>query len=199
MKTPRNYIIPTVYEFTENGMRASDIYSKLLDERVVFLNGEVNEFNTNLIVSQLLYLESVDPEKDITLYIHSPGGCVHSGLQVIDTMRLIKPDVSTMVTGMAASMGFLIASAGAEGKRFALPNAYFMAHQISYGASGNQQDIAVTYENAKELNEVVIKIMAENCGKTVAQIKKDTIRDKWMNAKAAVKYGVIDKVITSRE
>lgn len=194
MANIKNMIIPTVYETTERGTRASDIYSKLLDDRIIMLNEDINEYSTNLVMSQMLYLASVSDE-DITLYVNSPGGSVHDGLQIIDTIRTIKPEVATIVTGLAASMGFAIASSGAKGKRYALPNAQFMAHQVSAGTYGNVQDMTASFEHTKKLNTLLMDIIGENCGITGKKLKKLTERDLWLDATEAIKFGVIDKIV----
>lgn len=197
----RNVIIPTVFEITTQGMRSYDIYSRLLNDRVIFVNGEIEEVMATNIVAQLLFLESEDPDSDIYLYINSPGGSVIDGLSIMDTMKFIKPDVCTVVTGMAASMGFAILSHGAKGKRFALPHAQIMAHMVSSGAGGHIKDMEKSYEHSKYINELLMKIMAENIGMDVAKLKKEIDRDKWLDAEGALKFGelgVIDKIITNR-
>jgi ATP-dependent Clp protease protease subunit len=198
----KNIIIPTVFEITTQGVRSYDIYSRLLNDRVIFVNGEVEENMAANIVAQMLFLESEDPDSDIYLYINSPGGSVIDGLSIMDTMKFIKPDVCTVVTGMAASMGFAILSHGAKGKRYALPNAQIMAHMVSSGAGGHIKDMEKSYEHSKYINELLMSIMAENIGMDKDKLKKEIDRDKWLNSEQALKFGklgVIDKVIASRE
>lgn len=193
-----SYLVPTVLEKTAQGERAYDIYSRLLKDRIILLSGPVNDDIASLVIAQLIFLENEDPKKDITLYINSPGGSVHSGLGIIDTMNFIKSDVSTVCIGMAASMGAMILSAGAKGKRFVLPNSEVMIHQPLGGAEGQASDIEIAARNILKIKEVLYKMLAKNTGKTLAQIEKDADRNYWMGADEAVKYGIVDKVITKR-
>jgi ATP-dependent Clp protease protease subunit len=191
-------LVPMVVEQSGRGERAYDIYSRLLKERVIFLVGPVNDQMANLIVAQLLFLESENPDKDISLYINSPGGSVSAGLAIFDTMNFIKPDVSTLCTGMAASMGAFLLAAGAKGKRFSLPNSRIMIHQPSGGSQGQASDIEIQAKEILYLRERLNKILAERTGKTMEQIHKDTDRDRFMSGDEAADYGLIDKVLTSR-
>ena len=191
-------LVPMVVEQSGRGERAYDIYSRLLKERVIFLVGPVNDQMANLIVAQLLFLESENPDKDISLYINSPGGSVSAGLAIFDTMNFIKPDVSTLCTGMAASMGAFLLAAGAKGKRFSLPNSRIMIHQPSGGSQGQASDIEIQAKEILYLRERLNKILAERTGKTMEQIHKDTDRDRFMSGEDAAEYGLIDKVLTSR-
>jgi ATP-dependent Clp protease protease subunit len=191
-------LVPMVVEQSGRGERAYDIYSRLLKERVIFLVGPVNDQMANLIVAQLLFLESENPDKDISLYINSPGGSVSAGLAIFDTMNFIKPDVSTLCTGMAASMGAFLLSAGAKGKRFSLPNSRIMIHQPSGGSQGQASDIEIQAKEILYLRERLNRIMADNTGKTIEEIHKDTDRDRFMSGDEAAAYGLIDKVLTSR-
>ena len=191
-------LVPMVVEQSGRGERAYDIYSRLLKERVIFLVGPVNDQMANLIVAQLLFLESENPDKDISLYINSPGGSVSAGLAIFDTMNFIKPDVSTLCTGMAASMGAFLLAAGANGKRFSLPNSRIMIHQPSGGSQGQASDIEIQAKEILYLRERLNKILAERTGKTMEQIHKDTDRDRFMSGDEAAEYGLIDKVLTSR-
>jgi ATP-dependent Clp protease protease subunit len=191
-------LVPMVIEQSGRGERAYDIYSRLLKERVIFLVGPVNDQMANLIVAQLLFLESENPDKDISLYINSPGGSVSAGLAIFDTMNFIKPDVSTLCTGLAASMGAFLLAAGAKGKRFSLPNSRVMIHQPSGGSQGMASDIEIQAKEILYLRERLARIMAENTGQSVEQIHKDTDRDRFMSAEESVEYGLIDRVLTSR-
>ena len=191
-------LIPTVIESTGRGERAFDIYSRLLKDRIIFVNGPVEDHMSSLIVAQLLFLESEDQEKDIYMYINSPGGVITSGMAIYDTMNYIKPDVATMCVGQAASMGAFLLSAGAKGKRSALPNARIMIHQPSGGAQGQATDIVIQAEEIVRVKKNLNEILAKNCGKTLKEIEADTERDNFMNADQSVKYGIIDKVIQSR-
>jgi len=196
MKPQNSILIPTVIEKTAGGERAYDIYSRLLKERIIFLGSAVDDTSANLIIAQLLFLESEDPKKEIKLYINSPGGSVYSGLAVIDTMHLVKPDVSTIVVGMAASMGALIASQGEKGKRFALPNAKIMMHQPSSGYEGTQADIEIGAREILRVRGDLDAMLAKATGHTVTKIHQDTDRDFWMTAKEAKAYGLIDSIIS---
>jgi ATP-dependent Clp protease protease subunit len=191
-------MVPMVVEQSGRGERAYDIYSRLLKERVIFLVGPVNDQAANLIVAQLLFLESENPDKDISLYINSPGGSVSAGMAIFDTMQFIKPDVSTLCTGLAASMGAFLLAAGAKGKRFSLPNSRIMIHQPLGGAQGQASDIEIQAREILYLRERLNGILAEKTGQTIEQIAKDTDRDNFMSAEAAADYGLIDKVLTHR-
>jgi ATP-dependent Clp protease, protease subunit len=191
-------LVPMVIEQSGRGERAYDIYSRLLKERVIFLVGPVNDQMANLIVAQLLFLESENPDKDISLYINSPGGSVSAGLAIFDTMNFIKPDVSTLCTGMAASMGAFLLAAGAKGKRFSLPESRIMIHQPSGGSQGQASDIEIQAKEILYLRERLNRILAEKTGQTVEQIHKDTDRDRFLSGEEAVAYGLIDKVLTKR-
>lgn len=187
--------MPYVIEKTGRGERSYDIYSRLLKDRIVMLSGEVNDAVATSVVAQLLFLEADDPEKDIYFYINSPGGSVTAGMSMYDTMQFIKPDVSTICIGQAASMGAFLLSAGTKGKRYSLPNSRIMIHQPSGGAQGQASDIQIQAQEIQRLKEILNKVLAKNCGKTVKQIEKDTERDYFMSAEDSVKYGIIDKVI----
>ena len=191
-------LVPMVVEQSGRGERAYDIYSRLLKERVIFMVGPVNDQMANLIVAQLLFLESENPDKDISLYINSPGGSVSAGLAIFDTMNFITPDVSTLCTGLAASMGAFLLAAGAKGKRFSLPNSRVMIHQPSGGSQGMASDIEIQAKEILYLRERLARIMADNTGQTIEQIHKDTDRDRFMSAEESVEYGLIDRVLTSR-
>jgi ATP-dependent Clp protease protease subunit len=190
--------IPMVIEQSGRGERAFDIYSRLLKERVIFLVGPVNDQSANLVVAQLLFLESENPDKDVALYINSPGGSVYAGMAIYDTMRFIKPEVSTLCTGLAASMGAFLLAAGTKGKRFSLPNSRIMIHQPSGGAQGQASDIQIQAREILDLRGRLNQMLAENTGQTVERIGIDTERDNFMSAADAVTYGLIDKVLTSR-
>lgn len=192
-------LVPMVVEQTSRGERSYDIYSRLLKERIIFLGSEVNDVTANLIVAQLLFLEAEDPDKDIQFYINSPGGSVSAGFAIYDTMQYIKPDVSTICIGMAASMGAFLLTAGAKGKRFALPNADIMIHQPLGGTRGQAEDIRIQAEKIIELRERINRILADRTGQHLDKIKKDTDRDYYMTAQEAKEYGIIDEVITSRK
>ena len=197
--SPRNQIlVPTVIEKTSMGERAYDIYSRLLKERIIFVSGEVEDTMANLIVAQLLFLESESKDKDITLYVNSPGGSVTSGFAIIDTMKLVKADVSTVVVGMAASMGALIASQGTKGKRFALPNSKIMMHQPSSGFQGTSADIEISARETLKMRHRLDEMLADATGKSVEEIHRDTDRDFWLSADEAAVYGVIDSVIAGQ-
>lgn len=191
-------LIPMVIEQSGRGERAYDIYSRLLKERVVFLVGPVNEVSANLIVAQLLFLESENPDKDIYFYINSPGGSVSAGLAIYDTMQFIKPDVSTLCIGQAASMGAFLLGAGAKGKRFVLPNSRVMIHQPMGGFQGQASDIEIHAKEILYLRARLNKLMADHTGQDIATIEKDTDRDNFMSAEEAVSYGIVDKVLVSR-
>ena len=191
-------LVPYVVEQTSRGERSYDIFSRLLNDRIVMLSEEVNDTTASLIVAQLLYLEAQDPDKDIQFYINSPGGSVTAGLAIYDTMQYIKPDVSTICIGMAASMGAFLLSSGAKGKRIALPNAEIMIHQPSGGSQGQATDIQIQAEQILKIKKKLNEILAENTGKDIAVIERDTERDHFMTAEEAREYGLIDKVIYKR-
>mgnify|MGYP004607742935 CR=1 FL=1 len=191
-------LVPVVVEQTSRGERSYDIYSRLLNDRIVFLSEEVNDVTASLVVAQLLYLESQDPDKDISFYINSPGGSITSGMAIYDTMQYIKPDVSTICVGMAASMGAFLLSAGAKGKRLALPNSEIMIHQPLGGAQGQATDIKIHAERILKIRDNLNQILAQNTGKPLEVIQRDTERDNFMSAQDAMEYGLIDKVITHR-
>ncbi|MBE9549267.1 MAG: ATP-dependent Clp endopeptidase proteolytic subunit ClpP [Proteobacteria bacterium] len=191
-------LVPIVVEQTARGERQFDIYSRLLKERVVFIVGQIEDHMANLIVAQLLFLESENPDKDIHLYINSPGGSVSAGMAIYDTMQFIKPDVSTMCIGQAASMGAFLLTAGAEGKRFALPHSRMMIHQPLGGFQGQASDIDIHAREILSIRERLNKIMAKHTGQSIKQISQDTDRDNFMSADESVKYGLIDEVISSR-
>lgn len=191
-------LVPMVIEQTGRGERSYDIFSRLLKERIIFVSGEVNDTMADLVVAQLLFLEAEDPEKDIQMYINSPGGNVTSGFAIFDTMNHIKPDVSTICVGLAASMGAILLTAGKKGKRFALPNADIMIHQPLGGSQGQAEDIKIQAEKILETRERLNKILAERTDQPLEKIEKDTDRDFFMSAEKAVEYGLIDKVLESR-
>lgn len=188
-------LIPTVIEKGPLGERVYDIYSRLLKERIVFLGGTMDDQLANSIIAQLLFLEHENPKKDIMMYINSPGGSVHAGLAVYDTMRHIQPDVSTICVGMAASMGAFLLAGGEKGKRFALPNSRIMIHQVMGGAEGQASDIEITAKEIVRVKQLLNKIMAENTGKPIKTVEKDTDRDYYMTSEEARKYGIIDRII----
>ncbi len=191
-------LIPYVIEQSPRGERSFDIYSRLLNDRVVFLGEEVTDASANSVVAQLLHLESVDPDKDISLYINSPGGSVTAGLAIYDTMQFIKPDVSTICIGQCASMGAVLLAAGAPGKRFALPNSRVMIHQPSGGAQGKQSDIAIVAEEILKIRDQLNGILAKHTGQTIDKIQEDTEKDNFMSAEEAKAYGLVDDVVKSR-
>ena len=191
-------LIPMVIEQSGRGERAYDIYSRLLKERIIFLVGPINDGMANLVVAQLLFLESENPDKDIHLYINSPGGSVSAGMAMYDTMQFIKPDVSTLCTGLAASMGAFLLCAGAKGKRFALPNARVMIHQPSGGFSGQASDIEIHAKEVLYLKRKLNEMMAQHTGQSIEAIDRDTDRDNFMSAEDAVKYGLVDRVLKNR-
>ena len=191
-------LVPYVVEQTSRGERSYDIYSRLLNDRIIILSEEVNDTTASLIIAQMLYLEAQDPDKDIQFYINSPGGVITSGLAIYDTMQYIKCDVSTICIGMAASMGAVLLSAGAKGKRLALPNAEIMIHQPSGGAQGQATDIQIMARRIQDMKQKLNAILAENTGKPLEQIAADTERDHFMTAEEAQAYGIIDKVIYKR-
>ena len=192
-------LVPYVIESTNKGERSYDIYSRLLKERIIFLGEEVNDVTASLIVAQLLFLESEDPNKDISFYINSPGGSVTAGMAIYDTMQYIKCDVSTICIGMAASMGAFLLAGGAKGKRFALPNSEIMIHQPSGGARGQATEIQIVAENIVKIKKKLNEMLAANTGKPYEQVAQDTERDNYMSAQEAKEYGLIDDVITNRQ
>lgn len=192
-----NYI-PYVIEQTSKGERSYDIFSRLLKDRIIFISGEIDDNTANLVVAQLLFLEAENPDKDINIYINSPGGSITAGMAIYDTMEYIKPDVSTICVGMAASMGAFLLAAGANGKRFALPNAEVMIHQPLGGAKGQASDIKIQATRILKMREDINRILSEKTGKPYEQIEKDTDRDFFMTAQEAVEYGLIDKVFVKR-
>jgi ATP-dependent Clp protease protease subunit len=191
-------LVPMVIEKTGLGERSYDIYSRLLNDRIVFLSDEVNDVTASLVVAQLLYLEAQDPDKDISLYINSPGGSISAGMAIYDTMNFIKCDVSTICVGMAASMGAFLLAAGAEGKRFALPNSEIMIHQPLGGAQGQASDIKIQAEHILKIRKKLNEMLAKKPGKSIEEIERDTDRDNWLSADEAKDYGLIDKVIEKR-
>ena len=191
-------LVPTVIESTNRGERAYDIYSRLLNDRIVFLSDEVNDVTASLVVAQLLFLEAQDPDKDIYLYINSPGGSVTAGFAIYDTMNYIKCDVSTICIGMAASMGAFLLSSGAKGKRFALPNSEIMIHQPLGGMQGQASDIKIHADHIMKTRDTLNRILSENTGKPLSDIERDTDRDNFLSAAAAAEYGLIDQVIAKR-
>lgn len=192
---PTSYLVPTVVEQTGEGERAFDIYSRLLNERIIFLGEDVNEHTANLVVAQLIHLAYEDPKKDIKLYINSPGGSVYDGFAIYDTMQYIAPDVQTIGIGVQASMGAFLLSSGAKGKRFVLPNSRIMIHQPSSGTQGKITDQEISLREGIYLKQRLNEILAKNTGQKIETIEKDTDRDRWMGAEEAVKYGIADAVI----
>ena len=192
-------LVPVVVEQTSRGERSYDIYSRLLNDRIIFLSDEVNDVTASLVVAQLLYLEAQDPDKDIYLYINSPGGSISAGMAIYDTMNYIKCDVSTICVGMAASMGAFLLSSGTKGKRFALPNAEVMIHQPLGGMQGQASDIKIHADHIIRIREKLNRLLAEQTGKPLKTIEKDTERDNFMTADEAAEYGLVDKVITKKE
>ena len=195
----KNNLVPMVVEQTSRGERAFDIFSRLLKDRIIFIVGGIDDYVANLVVAQLLFLESEDPKKDIFMYINSPGGVITSGLSILDTMNYLKCDVSTVCFGQAASMGAVLLSCGAKGKRFALPNSRVMIHQPLGGARGQATDIEIQAKEILTLKEKLNKILAEKTNQSLKKIASDTERDYFMNAEEAVKYGLVDEVLTKRK
>ncbi|MEN9614384.1 MAG: hypothetical protein RLZZ347_691 [Candidatus Parcubacteria bacterium] len=193
-----SYLIPTVIEKTNNGERAYDIYSRLLKENIIFLGGAIDDHVANIIVAQLLFLQSEDPKKQINMYINSPGGSVTAGLAIIDTMNNIKNPVATYCVGIAASMGAMILSCGQKGKRYVLPNAEVMIHQPLGGVEGQASDIAISAKHILRTREKLYSILSKNTGKTLAEVEKDGDRDYWMTAEEAKKYGIIDEIVKTK-
>ena len=198
MSVEKGALIPYIVEQTSRGERSYDIYSRLLEDRIIFLSGEIDDAVANTVVAQLIYLEAKDPSKDISLYINSPGGSVSAGLAIYDTMNYIKCDVSTICIGMAASMGAFLLSSGAKGKRYALPNSEIMIHQPLGGAQGQASDIKIAAEHILRTREKLNQILAQNSGKSIFQIEIDTDRDNFLSAQQALEYGLIDKVFIKR-
>ena len=194
----KNALVPYIVEQTSRGERSYDIYSRLLEDRIIFLSGEIDDAVANTVVAQLIYLEAKDPQKDISLYINSPGGSVSAGLAIYDTMNYIKCDVSTICIGMAASMGAFLLSSGQKGKRYALPNSEIMIHQPLGGAQGQASDIKIAAEHILRTKQKLNEILAKNSGKPLAQIERDTDRDNYLSAEEALEYGLIDKVFVKR-
>ncbi|MDE5943063.1 MAG: ATP-dependent Clp endopeptidase proteolytic subunit ClpP [Clostridia bacterium] len=194
----RNALVPYIVEQTSRGERSYDIYSRLLEDRIIFLSGEIDDAVANTVVAQLIYLEAKDPQKDISLYINSPGGSVSAGLAIYDTMNYIKCDVSTICIGMAASMGAFLLSSGAKGKRYALPNSEIMIHQPLGGAQGQASDIKIAAEHILRTKQKLNTILSQNSGRPLAEIERDTDRDNYLSAQQAQDYGLIDKVFYKR-
>ncbi|WDV46250.1 ATP-dependent Clp endopeptidase proteolytic subunit ClpP [Clostridiaceae bacterium M8S5] len=192
-------LVPVVVEQTNRGERSYDIYSRLLKDRIIFLSDQVNDVTASLVVAQLLFLEAEDPDKDIQLYINSPGGSITAGMAIYDTMQYIKPDVSTICIGMCASMGAFLLAAGEKGKRYALPNAEIMIHQPLGGTQGQAEDIRIHAERIIKARKTLNQILSERTGQSLETVEKDTDRDNFMSAEEAKEYGLIDKVITSRK
>ena len=192
----KSYLVPTVVEKTPDGERAFDIYSRLLNERIIFLGEEVNEHTANIVVAQMLYLAYDDPTADISLYINSPGGSVYDGMAIYDTMNLVKPDVATYGIGLQASMGAFLLSSGAKGKRYVLPHAKVMIHQPSSGTRGKVTDMEIDLLESLDVKEMLAKILAKNTGQKLSKVKLDMERDYWMNPDEAKKYGLVDEVLT---
>ncbi|MBQ3041813.1 MAG: ATP-dependent Clp endopeptidase proteolytic subunit ClpP [Clostridia bacterium] len=192
-------LIPMVVDSTDKGERSYDIFSRILEDRIIFLSGEITDEVANLVVAQLIYLESKDPTKDIFIYINSPGGSVTAGMAIYDTMNYIRCDVATICVGMAASMGAFLLSSGTKGKRFALPNAEIMIHQVLGGARGQATDVAIQTQQLLKTKNKLNRILAENTGKDIAQVERDTERDNYLTAQEAMEYGLIDQVFTKRK
>ncbi len=195
----KDMLIPMVVEQTNRGERSYDIYSRLLEDRIIFVNGEINDQTANLVIAQMIYLEGKDPDKDIMMYINSPGGSVVAGLAIYDTMNYIKCDVCTICVGMAASMAAVLLSSGAKGKRFALPNSEIMIHQPLGGFQGQASDIKIHADHIMKTKKLLNKILAENSGANIEKLEKDTDRDNYMSAEEAKKYGLIDKIYAKRQ
>lgn len=194
-ETMKNYLVPNVIVRTSDGERGYDIYSRLLEDRIIFLGEDVNEMTANVVVAQLLHLANEDPNADISLYINSPGGSVYDGLAIYDTMQFIKPDVATYGIGLQASMGAFLLSSGAKGKRFLLPSSRIMIHQPSSGTQGKVSDQEISLRESVRIKKLLNEILAKNTGQKLAKIEKDADRDFWMDAEEAVKYGIVDKVL----
>ena len=198
MENTKNVLIPYVVERTSSGERSYDLYSRLLEDRIIFLSGEIDDAVANTVVAQLIFLEGKDPTKDISLYINSPGGSVSAGMAIYDTMNYVKCDVSTICIGLAASMGAFLLAAGAKGKRYALKNSEIMIHQPLGGAQGQASDIKIQAEHILKIKDKMNRILAENTGRTVQEIERDTDRDNYLSADEAQRYGLIDKVFFKR-
>lgn len=194
----KSSLVPMVVEQTNRGERSYDIYSRLLEDRIIFLTGEINDVSADIVIAQLIYLEGKDPDKDISLYINSPGGSVTAGMGIYDTMNYIKCDVSTFCVGMAASMGSFLLSSGAKGKRFSLPNSEVMIHQPLGGFQGQASDIKIQADHIMRIKSRMNKILSDNTGKSIEQIEKDVDRDNYMTAQEALEYGLIDKIFHKR-
>lgn len=194
----KSSLVPMVIEQTNRGERSYDVYSRLLEDRIIFLTGEVNDISADLVIAQLLHLEGKDPDKDISLYINSPGGSVTAGMGIFDTMNYIKCDVSTICVGIAASMGAFLLSAGAKGKRYCLPNSEVMIHQPLGGTQGQASDIAIAAEHILRTKKRMNTILSENCNQPLEKVEKDTDRDYYMTAQEALEYGIVDKVFSKR-
>ena len=199
MKDIQSALVPMVIEQTPRGERSFDIYSRLLKERVIFLSGPVEDYMSNLIVAQLLFLESENPEKDISIYINSPGGSISAGLAIYDTMQFISPSISTLCIGQAASMGAILLAGGDKGKRFALPNSRIMIHQPLGGFQGQASDFEINAKEILHMKKVMNEILAKHTGKTIKKIEKDTDRDNFLDTSAAISYGLVDSVLDKRE
>ena len=199
MKEIESALIPMVIEQTPRGERSFDIYSRLLKERVIFLSGPVDDYMSNLVVAQLLFLESENPDKDISIYINSPGGSISAGLAIYDTMQFISPSISTMCIGQAASMGAILLAGGNNGKRFALPNSRIMIHQPLGGFQGQASDFEIHAKEILHMKKVVNHILAKHTGQTIKKIEKDTDRDNFLDAEAAVQYGIVDSILNTRD
>jgi ATP-dependent Clp protease protease subunit len=191
-------LIPTVIEKSQYGERAYDIYSRLLKERIIFLGGQINDITANSIIAQMLFLASKDPEKDIQLYINTPGGSVTAGMAIYDTMQYVKPDISTVCVGLAASMGATLLAAGAKNKRFALPNSQIMLHQVAGGVSGQASEIEITAKQIIKIKEKLNNILSKHTGQPLKKVEKDTDRDFYLTSEEAKEYGIIDKVIQTK-
>lgn len=196
---PRNALVPMVIEQTNRGERSYDIFSRLLNDRIIFLSDEVNDVTASLVVAQMLFLEAQDPDKDISFYINSPGGSISAGMAIYDTMQFIKCDVSTICVGMAASMGSFLLAGGTKGKRFSLPNSEILIHQPSGGTEGQASDMLIAAEHIKKTREKLNHILAQNTGRTYEELCRDTDRDNWMSAQEAMEYGLIDHIYTTRK
>lgn len=194
----KNNLVPMVIEQTNRGERSYDIYSRLLEDRIIFLTGEINDLSADIVIAQLIYLEGKDPEKDISLYINSPGGSVTSGMAIYDTMNYIKCDVSTICVGMAASMGAFLLSSGAKGKRFSLPNSEIMIHQPLGGAQGQASDIKIQADHIMKIKDRMNRILSANTSQPLKKIEKDVDRDNYMTAEEALKYGIVDRIFDKR-
>ena len=199
MNEIKSALIPMVIEQTPRGERSFDIYSRLLKERVIFLSGPVDDYMSNVVVAQLLFLESENPDKDISIYINSPGGSISAGLAIYDTMQFVSPSISTLCIGQAASMGAILLAGGDKGKRFALPNSRIMIHQPLGGFQGQASDFEIHAKEILHMKTVVYQILAKHTGQTIKKVEKDTDRDNFLDASAAIKYGIVDSVLNERE